>query len=108
MTLRKVVKHVRHAPRKGAVRLVLTATAVALIAVSAPTASSADVTAVEGRAFGASGSVSLFGGPPIVFNPQPTVTLPAAGGNVSNSQPSIVFQAGPAQVLTTGPANVSS
>lgn len=70
--------------------------------------SSAQVTEVTGSAFGARGSVSLFRGAPLEFAPIPTVTLPAAGGNVSDSVPQIVFQAGPAQPLTTGEATVSS
>lgn len=70
--------------------------------------SGANVTAVPGSASGARGSVSLFGGPPIVFNPQPTGHAASMGGNVTDSQPSIVFQAGPLQVFTSGPANVSS
>jgi hypothetical protein len=70
--------------------------------------SSADVTAVQGSAFGASGSVSLFRGPPNNFPPQPAVTLPPLGGNVSDTRTSVVFQAGPAQVLTAGQTNVSS
>jgi hypothetical protein len=70
--------------------------------------SSAQVTEVTGSAFGARGSVSLFRGAPIEFAPIPTVTLPAAGGNVSDSVPQIVFQAGPAQPLSTDEATVSS
>ncbi|HEX2192458.1 MAG TPA: choice-of-anchor P family protein, partial [Acidimicrobiales bacterium] len=70
--------------------------------------SSADVTAVQGSAFGASGSVSLFRGPPNNFPSQPAVTLPPTGGNVSDSRTSVAFQAGPAQVLTAGQTNVSS
>ncbi|HEX2272693.1 MAG TPA: hypothetical protein VHG90_02335, partial [Acidimicrobiales bacterium] len=70
--------------------------------------STAQVTAVSGSAFGASGSVSLFGGPPIVFNPTPTVTLPPGGGDESANAPSILFEAGPADLLTTGNVDVST
>ncbi|HEX2023219.1 MAG TPA: hypothetical protein VHF00_00810, partial [Acidimicrobiales bacterium] len=70
--------------------------------------SSAQVSEVTGSAFGASGNVSLFRAPPIVFNPTPSVTLPSAGGDESASAPSITFQAGPAQPLTTGQADVST
>ena len=80
--------------------------ALAFTALGGP--SSAQVSEVTGSAFGASGSVSLFRAPPIVFNPTPTVTLPPAGGNESASAPSITFQAGPAQPLTTGQADVST
>ena len=70
--------------------------------------SSADVTAVSGSAYGASGSVSLFGGPPIVLAPTPTVTLPATGEAQNGSVPSILFEAGPADLLTTGAVDVST
>ncbi len=99
-----------HDSGRASVGLLVTCALVILIAVSTP--STADVTAVEGRATSARGSVSLFRGPPNVFpnanNPAPAVTLPPTGGNVSNSQQSIVFRAGPAEVFTSGPANVSS
>ncbi len=96
----------QYGARKAVLWLVVAEAVVALSAVPSPSA--ADVTAVNGRAFGASGNVRLFGGDPQVLSPQPTVTLPATGGAVSNSQQSIVFRAGPADILTTGPANVSS
>ena len=93
------------------VRIVRVATLLALgtglfAAVAPP--SSADVTSVTGSAFGASGSVSLFGGPPNVFPAQPVVTLPATGGNESNSAPSATFQAGPAVLLESGPLTVNT
>ncbi len=78
----------------------------ALAAVAGP--STADVTAVTGSAYGASGSVSLFGGPPIVLEPVPTVSLPATGGNVTDSEPSAIFQAGPAVLFESGTLNVST
>ena len=80
--------------------------ALAFTAVAGP--SSAQVGEVTGSAFGASGSVSLFGGPPIVFNPTPTVTLPSTGGNETANAPSIVFEAGPADLLTTDAVDVST
>ncbi len=70
--------------------------------------SSADVTSVTGSAFGARGSVSLFGGPPQVFGPVATVTLPASGGDETDSAPSATFQAGPAVLLESGALNVST
>ncbi len=70
--------------------------------------SSAQVTQVTGSAVGARGSVTLFGGNPIVLDPTPAVTLPPTGGNASDSVASIVYQAGPAQLLTTGAAEVST
>ncbi|HEX2041773.1 MAG TPA: hypothetical protein VHF24_03975 [Acidimicrobiales bacterium] len=63
---------------------------------------------MTGSAMGASGSVSLFGGPPIVFNPTPTVTLPSTGGNEVANAPSILFEAGPADLLTTGNVDIST
>ncbi len=70
--------------------------------------SSADVTAVSGRALGATGTVSFFGSPPFTLEPIPDVTLPPGGGQVSDSVPSIFFQVGPAPVLVTGRATVTS
>ncbi|HYX43987.1 MAG TPA: hypothetical protein VE760_03015, partial [Acidimicrobiales bacterium] len=70
--------------------------------------SAADVTAVSGSAFGATGNVRLFGGTPNVLAATPTVTLPATGEVQNASVPSIVFTAGPADLLTTGAADVST
>jgi hypothetical protein len=85
----------------------VTAVCVALLTVLAGS-SSAQVTEVNGSAFGASASVSLFGGPPFVLQPTPTVTLPTSGGNQTDSTASINFQTGPAQLLTTGTVDVST
>ena len=97
----------RGLPRVRRNLVALTAVSVALFAVTAGP-SSAQVSEVTGSATGASASVSLFGGPPIVLEPTPTVALPPTGGDESNSVPSIVFEAGPADLLTTGPVNVST
>ena len=70
--------------------------------------SSAQVTEVTGSAFGATASVSLFGGPPFVLQPTPTVTLPATGGSEADSVPAIQFQTGPARLLETGTVDVST
>jgi hypothetical protein len=110
MTRHDVRHRVHYGARKAVLRLVVAEAVVALIAVSS--ASVADVTAVQGSATSARGSVSLFRGPPIAFpnanNPAPAVTLPPNGGIVTDSQQSIVFRAGIADVFTSGPANVSS
>lgn len=84
-----------------------TALGVALFTVLAGP-SSAQVTEVTGSAFGARASVSLFGGPPFVLNPTPSVTLPSTGGNQTDSVPAINFQTGPAQLLSTGTVDVST
>ena len=97
----------RGLPRVRKNLVALTAVSVALFAATAGP-SSAQVTEVTGSAMGASASVSLFGGPPIVLAPTATVTLPPTGGNESNSVPSIAFQTGPARLLETGAVNVST
>jgi hypothetical protein len=95
-------------PRIRKVHLVSVSVLSALAYTALAGPSSAQVTGVTGSAFGARASVSLFGGPPFVFDPQPAVTLPSTGGNETNSAASITFQTGPAQLLTTGPAEVST
>ncbi|MCA1683916.1 MAG: hypothetical protein LC708_02140, partial [Actinobacteria bacterium] len=72
---------------------------------SASGTSSADVTAVSGSAYGYYLSVSLFGGPPTVVGPTPTVTLPP-GGTVTAASGSA--SAGPARFFSSGPITVSS
>ena len=72
--------------------------------------SSAQVTAVQGSAFGCYSSVSLFGGPAGVRWPMPTVTLPPGGGTDTDSAaecrivygPAILFTSGPIALNTTG------
>ncbi len=70
--------------------------------------SSADVATTTGSAFGARGSISLFGGPPITLAPTPSVTLPSAGGSQSDSATSAMLQAGPARVVRTGMLRVAT
>lgn len=78
--------------------------------VTAPPAA-ADVTAVQGSAFGYRASVSLFGGPPAVRGfgqpadapataASPSVTLPTTGGNVTQEDPDgATGQYGPAVIF---------
>jgi len=79
---------------------------VLLIAVAG--SSSADVTATAGSAFGARGSIALFGGVPFVLAPTPSVTLPLSGGIQVASAPSAVLQAGPARVVKIGALTVNT
>jgi len=59
---------------------------------------------VAGSAFGASGDVNItFAGIHFVLPPTPLVTLPPAGGVVSDTAPSAFLGGGPAVILTTGP-----
>jgi len=71
----------------------------------------AGVTVVSGSAFGEHVDVQPFGGS-LVSGPTPKVTLPASGGNVSNSLPSIIVPpGGPAMgvfLTTTGPLTAHS
>ncbi len=85
---------------------VLVTVAAASFALSGPSA--ADVTAVEGSAFGCYSSVSLFGGPPGVRGPMPTVTLPPGGGASSNSAAECRIVYGPAILFTSGPIVLTS
>ncbi|MBA3268189.1 MAG: hypothetical protein H0T70_08010 [Acidimicrobiia bacterium] len=67
--------------------------------------SSADVTAVSGSAYGYYLSVGLFGGPPTVVGPTPTISLPPGGtANAASGSAS----AGPARFFTSGPITVTS
>ena len=59
----------------------------------------ADISAVSGSAYGASGTVTVHDfdsstpPAPAVLAPAPTVTLPSTGGNISESAPSTSFGA---------------
>jgi hypothetical protein len=67
----------------------------------------ADVSTVDGSAFGASVSISLTEDPDIVAEPLPMVTLPSAGGDVEDAAPSVaVGDAG--DVLMTGAVTAAS
>ncbi|MCA1684146.1 MAG: hypothetical protein LC708_03355, partial [Actinobacteria bacterium] len=70
----------------------------------------ADVSAVQGRAYGYSGSITLFGAaqPPVA--PTPTVTLPPAGSSVpvTATAPTGSARFGPAQIFSSGPITVST
>ena len=72
--------------------------------------SNADVTEVRGGAYGVFASVSLFGGPPGVRGPMPTVTLPPGGSAtpITASAASLLVQFGPAILFSSGPATVST
>ena len=74
-----------------------------LIFVSGP--STADVTAVQGNAYGYFSSVSLFGGPPMTRGPAPVVTMPPGGtASVANA----IIQYGPAVLFTSDDITVTS
>ena len=78
----------RNRPRARTMALgVVMAVGTAILALSG--SSVADVTAVSGRAFGASVSISLFGSPPFTFGPAPEVNLPPTGGLETASLPSM-------------------
>jgi len=91
--------------RRTTLAVVIAAT---LATFALPRSSGADVSAVRGSAFGASASVSLFGGPPMTFGPRPTVTLPASGSPtpLTAIEPTILVRFGPATVFSSGPAAV--
>ena len=64
--------------------------------------------AVTGSTYGFYASVSLFGSPPNLAGPEPTVTLPAEGGNEEASAPSAAAVFGPATIFTSGPLTVTT
>ena len=64
--------------------------------------------AVTGSAYGFYANVSIFGGPPNIAGPAPTVTLPAEGGNDEASAPSAAAVFGPARIFTSGPLAVTT
>ena len=69
------------------------------------------VTAVKGSAFGYHAfNLTLFGGPQPPAGPAPTVTLPASGGNVTNSvaSASVTIGGGAATLFSSGPITVAS
>ena len=70
----------------------------------------ADVTEVEGGAFGYYLNVTLFGGPQPPVGPTPTVTLPADGsaGPITATAPTGRAVVGPATFFTSGQLNVST
>ena len=91
------------------VPLVAMATAaLAVLGLSGP--SSADVTAVQGSAYGYFASVSLFGGPANTRGPAPVVTLPPGGSAIpiTAGAPSALVQFGPAILFSSGPITVST
>ena len=98
-------KHVEGSKsRRGMALVGSVAIAAAAFATSGGT-SSADVTAVSGSAYGYFLSVSLFGGPPNVVGPTPTISLPP-GGTASAASGSA--SAGPARFFSSGPITVTS
>ena len=95
--------------RRGAGSLfVIVTVATASYALSGPSA--AEVTAVRGSAYGYFASISLFGGPPNVRGPQPTVSLPPTGSAapITANQASALVQFGPAILFSSGPITVST
>ncbi len=101
----------RNRVRAKGVRVVAVAALSAGIFVAVAGSSSADVTAVSGRAFGYYTNIGLFGGPPTVrgfgqtippgtpLSASPSVVLPSTGGNVSQTDPD-------GAIGTYGPANI--
>ena len=87
---------------------VAAATVGALFVTSGP--SSAQVTAVRGRAYGAFASVSLFGGPPNVSGPAPEVNLPPTGSAVplTANVATRTVQFGPAIIFSSDAITVST
>lgn len=72
------------------------------------TPAQAEVTAVEGSAYGYVANVSLFGGPYNSRGPSPTVTLPPAGSStrITSSAPTGNATIGPAVFFSSGPITV--
>ncbi len=68
------------------------------------------VTAVSGSAYGYYASISLFGVPPTVRGPMPTVTLPPGGSAVpiTATAPTGSAIVGPGRFFSSGPLNVSA
>src|SRR3954453_23235796 len=70
----------------------------------------ADVTGVEGSAYGYYLNVSIFGSPQPTVGPTPTVTLPAGGSASPITATALTGRAtaGPAMFFTSGQLNVST
>lgn len=75
--------------------------AVALVVLSAAGGrpAAAQVTELNGSAYGAYVKVGLFGGPPNQVGAAPAVVLPAAGGDEEASLPELIAQFGPATIF---------
>lgn len=97
-----MAKHVRWRGARSALAVTV-AMGTGLILVSGP--STADVTAVQGSAYGYFSSVSLFGGPPMTRGPAPMVTLPPGG---TETVPNAIIQYGPAVLFTSDQITVTS
>ena len=87
-----------------------TAQATTTTAPTTTTTAPATTTQVGGGAYGHYISVGLFGGPPGVRGPAPSVTLPAGGSAtpVTDTAPSANVQFGPATLFTSGALEVST
>ena len=92
--------------RRLSLAMAVLITGVGIVALSGP--SEADVTEVEGSAFGCYSSVSLFGGPAGVRGPLPTATLPPGGGASGNMAAECRLVYGPAILFTSGPLVVTT
>lgn len=68
----------------------------------------AQLSEVTGSAFGFSANVSLFGGPQPPVGPEPTVTLPSGGGEVTDTQASGQAVFGPATLFESGELTVGT
>lgn len=94
--------------RKFIARVIVGCAAAGLLVLPCATAQ-ADVTAVEGSAYGYFSNISLFGGPPSTRGPVPTVTLsPGGGGPNTASALTGLAQYGPATFFSSGPITVST
>ena len=102
--------HVNLAWIRPASLAVAIAVGLVTVMVAFPSATHADVSAVEGSAYGYWASVSLFGGPANTRGPAPTVTLPPEGSAVpiTDTAASGLVQFGPAILFSSGPITVST
>ena len=85
--------------RRVAASLLTAAAGVALTAASGLEPAGAQVTQMNGSAYGAFVKVGLFGGPPSQVGADPVVVLPASGERQTKSLPKLIGQFGPATVF---------
>jgi hypothetical protein len=84
-----MVRHARSSARRTARLLAAVALATGAAGFGFVGQAAADVSQVSGGGFGASVSVSLFGGAPFTAGPTPQVNLPGGGGETSDSTASV-------------------
>ncbi|HEV2766594.1 MAG TPA: choice-of-anchor P family protein [Acidimicrobiales bacterium] len=97
-----------NAPQTAATGPVRPSALAAELAVGGAGLFTAQVGEVSGGAFGYSANVSLFGAAQPPAGPAPSVTLPPAGGNETDSAPSGTVVFGPATLFESGALNVST